>query len=81
MALTIRDKQVLKYRDEEKKTPIVIYEFICDKVSDLPIGNVVEGEEISQGSLAWIIELGAFYGLTSTGTWVNQTSQSEQNGG
>lgn len=74
MAMTIRKKEIVKYREEENKGPLVQYEFNCDDVSDLPINPVVEGEEIAQGSIAWVISTGEFYGYTSTGAWVNQTT-------
>lgn len=78
MAYSIRKKEITKYRDEEGKFPVVIYEFICDKVSELPTNPVVLDEEMSQGSLAWVIETGDFYAYTSTGNWVNQTQISEE---
>ena len=78
MAMLIRDKQIAKYRDEEKRKPIVWYEIIVDKVSELPTSPIVSDEEIAQGSLAWVVETGDFYGYTSTGQWVNQTQMSEE---
>lgn len=78
MAMLIRDKQIAKYRDEEKKKPLVWYEIIVDKVSELPTGPIVSDEEIAQGSLAWVVETGDFYGYTSIGQWVNQTQISEE---
>ncbi len=74
MAVTIRYKQVMKYREEENKGPLVYYEFNCDEESDLPTNPAVNGEEIAQGSIAWVISTGEFYGYTSTGSWVNQTT-------
>lgn len=74
MAYSIRKKEIIKYRDEEHKVPLVYYEFNCDEVSDLPINPAVDGEEIAQGSIAWVISTGEFYGYTSTGSWVNQTT-------
>lgn len=78
MAMLIRDKQVAKYRDEEKKKPLVWYEIIVDKVSELPTSPIVSDEEIAQGSIAWVVETGDFYGYASTGQWVNQTQMSEE---
>jgi hypothetical protein len=78
MAMLIRDKQIAKYRDEENKKPLVWYEIIVDKVSELPTSPIASDEEIAQGSIAWVVETGEFYGYTSTGTWVNQTQMSEE---
>ena len=73
MACSIRKAEVVKYRDEENKRPLVYFEFNCDETTDLPIG-IVEGKEIAQGSIAWVISTGDIYGYTSTGSWVNQTT-------
>lgn len=70
--MTIRKKEVVKYRDEEHKVPLVLYEIIVDKVGELPTNPVVEGEEIAQGSRCWVIESAVWYGYTSTGKWINQ---------
>lgn len=73
MAYSIRKEKVVKYRDEETKQPLVYFEFNCDEATDLPIG-MIEEKEIAQGSIAWVISAGEFYGYTSTGSWVNQTT-------
>ena len=73
MAYSIRKEKVVKYRDEENKQPLVYFEFNCDEVADLPIG-MIEEKEIAQGSIAWVISTGEFYGYTSTSSWVNQTT-------
>ena len=72
--LSVRNKKVVKYRDEENKVSLVLYEFNCDTVSDLPQSEYYEGTEIAQGSIAWIIEAGEFYGYSSSGNWVKQGS-------
>jgi hypothetical protein len=73
MAFTIRSKEIVKYRQEEKKTPLVRYQIDCDTPADLPT-KINDGEEMAQGSIAWVISTGEFYGYTSTGSWVNQTT-------
>lgn len=72
MGMTIRKKEVVKYRDEEHKVPLVLYEIIVDRVGELPANPIVEGEEIAQGSRCWVIESAIWYGYTSIGKWINQ---------
>ena len=77
MAMLIRSKKVIAYRDEENKRPLVEFEFTCDSTSDLPTSPLVSGEEIAQGSLAWVVADADYYGYMSTGEWVNQTGGSD----
>ena len=72
MGMTIGKKEVVKYREEEHKVPLVLYEIIVDKVGELPTNPIVDGEEIAQGSRCWVIESAVLYGYTSTGKWINQ---------
>lgn len=72
MGMTIKSKEVIKYREEEHKVPLVLYEIIVDRIGELPTNPIVEDEEIAQGSIAWVVEAGEFYGYTSTGSWINQ---------
>lgn len=74
--MLIRSKKIIAYREEENKNPLVEFEFTCDKQSDLPT-TVASGEEIAQGSLAWVVEDATYYAYTSTGEWVNQTGGSD----
>lgn len=48
---------------------------ICaDTVSDFPSVDGIDGCKIAQGSIAWDVSTGDFYGMLSTGDWVNQSS-------
>jgi hypothetical protein len=57
---------------EGEKTNVIRAEIICDSASDLPNADSIDGIELSVGSIAWAIDTGAFYGLSSEGTWYNQ---------
>lgn len=72
MALTVRKVEIIKYRDEEKKIPVARFDLDCDTTSDLPENDVLEGKKIGQGSIAWIIKDGEFYGYSSDGEWNKQ---------
>lgn len=72
MALVIRKREVVKYRESENKGPLVRYELDCDTTSDLPTEDIIEGEEMAQGSIAWIVKDGVFYGYSSDGEWNKQ---------
>lgn len=71
MAFTVRSKEIVKYRDEEKKIPLVRYQIDCDTPADLPT-KINDGEDIAQGSIAWSIGTGEIYAYQSTGDWVKQ---------
>lgn len=47
-------------------------EINCDTAADLPQKRFEPNKELMQGSLAWDIATGDFYGLNSSGTWVKQ---------
>lgn len=57
---------------KDEKTNVIRAEIICDSASDLPDADSIDGIELSAGSIAWAIDTGAFYGLSSEGTWYNQ---------
>nr|DAU28134.1 MAG TPA: hypothetical protein [Caudoviricetes sp.] len=48
-------------------------ELCVDAASDLPTVNSITGCKIAQGSIAWDISTGDFYGMSSTGEWINQS--------
>ena len=48
-------------------------EICVDAASDLPTANSIAGCKIAMGSIAWDVSTGDFYGMTSTGDWVNQS--------
>ena len=48
-------------------------EICVDAAADLPTVNSIAGCKIAQGSIAWDMSTGDFYGMTSTGDWINQS--------
>jgi hypothetical protein len=58
---------------------VVVAELNCDTSSDLPAVDGLSGRILAQGSIAWDIATGDFYGLNSSGTWVNQSGEEESN--
>ena len=76
--MIIRSSTFIKYEGDRN---YVRYEFDIDSASELTgLAEAVDsGTTIAQGSIAWVIGTGEFYGMTSSGDWVNQTSTS--NGG
>lgn len=48
-------------------------EICVDAASDLPTANSIADCMIAQGSIAWDVSTGDFYGMTSTGDWINQS--------
>lgn len=51
-------------------------EICVDAAADLPTVNSIPGCKIAQGSIAWDISTGDFYGMASTGEWVIQSGGS-----
>lgn len=70
--MIIRSSTFIKY---EGGRNYVRYEFDIDSASELlGLAEAVDpGTTIAQGSIAWVISTGEFYGMTSSGDWVNQT--------
>lgn len=58
----------------------VVIEVDCDTSSDLPTATELEGRILAQGSVAWDISTGDFYGLNSSGVWIKQTGSEESAG-
>lgn len=55
---------------------VVVAELNCDTSSDLPAVDGLAGRILAQGSIAWDISTGDFYGLSSDGVWNNQGGSS-----
>ncbi len=67
--ISIFSEKVVGYRDG---LPVVRVEFSVDTAEELPEMNDFSGKILGQGSIAWDVSTGDFYGLTSFGEWVNQ---------
>ena len=51
---------------------VEIMEINVDSVADLPAKDYFPGRIIGQGSVAWCINDGTFYGMNSEGEWKEQ---------
>ena len=70
MAYAVMSRKFLRYENE---LSVERMEICADTASDLPTVNSITGCKIAQGSIAWDVSTGDFYGMTSTGEWVNQS--------
>ncbi len=68
--ITIRNSTFIRFNDE---VSVERMELDIDSAEELPETDYFEGKEIAQGSIAWDITNGEFYGLTSEGEWVSQS--------
>lgn len=68
---SIRDTEFIRY-DSTAERCVNRVEIDVDTASDLPDADDIEGILLYQGSIAWDISTGDFYGLKSNGTWVKQ---------
>ena len=68
--ITIMKQIFLRYEGEKS---VERMEICVDAASDLPSAGGITGCMIAQGSIAWDVSTGDFYGMTSTGEWVNQS--------
>ena len=69
MAYAVMNRKFLNFNGEAS---VERMEICVDTASDLPSADGINGCKIAQGSIAWDVSTGDFYGLKSDGTWVNQ---------
>ncbi len=67
--ISIRSEKFIKY---ENNLSVMRMEIDIDSVEELPETDDFSGRILYQGSIAWDISTGDFYGLTSTGEWILQ---------
>ena len=72
--LSIRNEKFIEFNNG---ISVVIAEIQVDSAEELPETNGISGRILFQGSIAWDISSGDFYGLTSTGEWINQNGGGE----
>lgn len=70
MAYAVMSRKFLRYENE---LSVERMEICADTASDLPSADGITGCKIAQGSIAWDVSTGDFYGMTSTGDWINQS--------
>lgn len=68
--ITIMKQIFLRYEGE---VSVERMEICVDAASDLPPADGITGCKIAPGSIAWDVSTGDFYGMTSTGDWINQS--------
>lgn len=68
--ITVRSRELLELKIDG--TNVERMEIDVDTSSDLPDADAFAGKIIAQGSIAWDISTGDFYGMGSDGTWVVQ---------
>ena len=67
--LSIRSEEFIRY---ERGLSVVRMEIDVDTAEEIPDINGIAGIILYQGSIAWDISTGNFYGLTSSGEWILQ---------
>ncbi len=67
--LSIRSEEFIRY---ERGLSVVRMEIDVDTAEEIPDINGIAGIILYQGSIAWDISTGNFYGLTSSGEWIIQ---------
>ena len=70
MADAVMSRKFLQYENE---LSVERMEICVDTASDLPTVNSITGCKIAQGSIAWDVSTGDFYGMSSAGDWINQS--------
>ena len=67
--ISIRNENFIKY---ESGLSVVRMEIDVDSAEELPAKDYFSGRTLYQGSIAWDISTGNFYGMTSLGEWILQ---------
>ena len=67
--ISIRNEKFIAY---ENGLSVVRMEIDVDSAEELPETNYFSGRTLYQGSIAWDISTGNFYGMTSSGEWILQ---------
>ncbi|MDE5619004.1 MAG: hypothetical protein K2I80_00560, partial [Ruminococcus sp.] len=65
--INITKKSFISFTDEQKIR--IIAEIFADDVSELPETDGIDGCELAQGSVAYVIKSGRLYILGSDGKW------------
>lgn len=77
MISVLKEKFVKNVVDDEEQKCLVRVELCVDSSAELPTVDYKNGQMLAQGSIAWDISTGDFYGLKSTGEWINQTAPAQ----
>ena len=74
MLTVIKSKYLGEVESSGIMKNLVLVEMALDSSVDLPEVDYQTGQILAQGSIAWDISTGDFYGLNSSGSWINQTA-------
>lgn len=67
--INITKKYFIKHSVKPTEKSVIIAEIYADDVSELPENNGIDGYELAQGSVAYVIKSGGIYVLGSDGKW------------
>ncbi len=67
--LNITKKDFIKYSVKSSERSHIIAEMYADDVTELPSADGIDGYELAQGSVAYVIKSGGIYILGSNGKW------------
>lgn len=76
MYVVYNSKFIKEVESSGKLVNLVLLELAADSVEDLPAPNAEEGQIMSMGSIGYVIDIGAFYVLNSSGEWLPQNGGS-----
>ena len=80
MLTVIKSKYLGEVESSGIMKNLVLAEMALDSSVDLPEVDYQTGQILAQGSIAWDISTGDFYGLNSSGSWINQTAPAAAQG-
>ena len=80
MLSVIKELFVRNIEEGGELKSLVRAQLCVDSSDDLPAVDYKTGQILAQGSIAWDISTGDFYGLNSSGSWINQTAPAAAQG-
>lgn len=80
MLTVIKSKYLGEVESSGIMKNLVLVEMALDSSADLPEADYQTEQILAQGSIAWDISTGDFYGLNSAGSWINQTAPAAAQG-
>lgn len=69
--VSVRKNEFIKF---EGGLSVERMEIDVDTADELPAPDYFEGKRLHQGSIAWVISTGEFFGLNGDGEWINQSN-------
>lgn len=75
--ISITKKLFISFTDDRKSS--IIAEIYADDVSELPEKDGIDGYELAQGSVAYVIKSGGLYILGGDGKWYDNDGKEAKN--